>query len=204
MSQLTTNKNTLQNILDKVNSLPEASTGVELPELSNEGTAADLVSGKELIDQNGNKVTGTNPYEKTATDTQVNSQTDLIVQIASALEGKVASGGGSVKTCTVIFNVASDYYTQVAFYTALSERTPVTSSVGLDGGTVVIQAVAGSIMTLLMTARENLDWSYDDVVCTECEKIGMAYDENDSYPWAMVVSLPTSGTATIQKKEYSK
>lgn len=34
-------------------------TGVELPELTNPASASDLVSGKELIDANGNKVTGT-------------------------------------------------------------------------------------------------------------------------------------------------
>lgn len=35
------------------------STGVELPELTNEGVAADVLSGKEFIDSNGNVVTGT-------------------------------------------------------------------------------------------------------------------------------------------------
>lgn len=34
-------------------------TGVELPALSNPGTAADLLAGKQLIDQNGNPLTGT-------------------------------------------------------------------------------------------------------------------------------------------------
>lgn len=37
----------------------ECEEGVTLPELSNPGTASDVASGKELIDQNGNKVTGT-------------------------------------------------------------------------------------------------------------------------------------------------
>ena len=61
MSNLTNNTTSLQAILDAVNALPEASDGVELPELSNEGTAADLLSGKELIDGEGNVVTGTIP-----------------------------------------------------------------------------------------------------------------------------------------------
>lgn len=39
-----------------VDSIP---TGVQLPTLTNPGTSSDLLSGKELIDQNGNKVTGT-------------------------------------------------------------------------------------------------------------------------------------------------
>jgi hypothetical protein len=35
------------------------SNGVQLPTLTNEGTAADLMSGKQLIDSNGNVITGT-------------------------------------------------------------------------------------------------------------------------------------------------
>lgn len=55
------NTSSLQEVLNIVNNLPEASTGVELPELSNEGSASDLLSGKELIDGEGNVVTGTIP-----------------------------------------------------------------------------------------------------------------------------------------------
>ena len=67
-SPLKTNTETIQELLDKINSLPEAgSDGVELPELTNEGSASDLLSGKELIDQDGNIVTGTIPT-KTSSD----------------------------------------------------------------------------------------------------------------------------------------
>lgn len=44
-----------EDILVKV---PEAS-GEELPELTNEGSASDLLSGKQLIDGEGGVVTGT-------------------------------------------------------------------------------------------------------------------------------------------------
>lgn len=53
------NTTNLQSLLEQANSLPEASGGVELPTLSNEGTAGDLLSGKQLIDSDGNVVTGT-------------------------------------------------------------------------------------------------------------------------------------------------
>lgn len=58
-SPLKTNTETIQNLINQINALPDASSGVELPELTNEGSAADLLSGKELIDQEGNIVTGT-------------------------------------------------------------------------------------------------------------------------------------------------
>lgn len=51
-----TNSEGLQRILQAVNDLPK---GTQLPALSNPGTAADLASGKQLIDQNGNVITGT-------------------------------------------------------------------------------------------------------------------------------------------------
>ena len=41
-------------------------TGTNLPELTNEGTAADLLVGKELIDSDGNIVTGTIPTKSSA------------------------------------------------------------------------------------------------------------------------------------------
>ena len=69
MSKLSMNNADLQEILDAVNALPEAgsSGGVTLPDLDNPGTASDLLSGKELIDENGQVVTGTIPI-KTSSD----------------------------------------------------------------------------------------------------------------------------------------
>lgn len=55
-AELRRNNEDLRSILDAANTLPD---GVELPELENEGSAADLLNGKQLIDGEGNVVTGT-------------------------------------------------------------------------------------------------------------------------------------------------
>lgn len=78
----------LQNLLSIANTLPEAgSGGVELPTLSNEGAASDLLSGKQLIDGDGSVVTGTFTI-----DSELDTQDNLISQIQSALAGKSAGG----------------------------------------------------------------------------------------------------------------
>lgn len=59
MSQLDRNTATLNELLELAQNLPEA--GTALPELSNPGTAADLLAGKELIDGDGNIIEGAMP-----------------------------------------------------------------------------------------------------------------------------------------------
>lgn len=60
MSQLLNNSAALTTLYGKIEALSSVG-GVVLPELDNEGTAAQLLSGKQLIDSVGNKVTGTMP-----------------------------------------------------------------------------------------------------------------------------------------------
>ena len=81
---------TLDEMTTAVQSIEVGSGGVDLPELTNEGTAADLMLNKELIDSEGNKVTGTFTIEEELTE-----QNDLISQLQAALEGKAIEGGGS-------------------------------------------------------------------------------------------------------------
>lgn len=59
---------TLDGMADAVNGI---STGTELPELSNPGTSSDLIYGKEFINADGEKVTGTlNTYNAEVTPTK--------------------------------------------------------------------------------------------------------------------------------------
>lgn len=85
---LSSNNLDLQSLIDQANALPDAG-GVELPELTNEGTAADLISGKQLIDGEGNKVTGT-----FSIDSELNAQDSLIAQIQAAVDSLPEAGGG--------------------------------------------------------------------------------------------------------------
>ena len=66
-------------------------TGTQLPTLTNPGTSSDLLSGKELIDQDGSIITGTNPYEKSSTDAAIANEATLISQIQTVLNDKASA-----------------------------------------------------------------------------------------------------------------
>jgi hypothetical protein len=123
MSNLNNNTTQLEALLAKVNALPEAG-GVVLPELTNEATSAELLASKQLIDGNGNIVTGSMPNNGAISqtmdgintksiiipsgytsggsvnlddtiDNEVTEQTDLITQIKSVVDSLPEAGGSS-------------------------------------------------------------------------------------------------------------
>ena len=73
-TELQANNADLQEILDTVNALPEAGD-VELPELSNPGTAENLEQGYELIDADGNVITGNVPVARGGVNVEATSVT---------------------------------------------------------------------------------------------------------------------------------
>jgi hypothetical protein len=94
-SNLQTNNTNLQSILDTINALPEA--GTDLPELTNPANASEVFLGKEVINQDGDTVTGTFTI-----DNEVNTQEDLLAELQTALAGKTGgSGNTNIETCTV-------------------------------------------------------------------------------------------------------
>ena len=66
--------------------------GRKLPDLSNPGAAADLLQGKQLVDQDGNVLTGTMPSVVQATPSISVSSGGLITASAAQSGGKVAAG----------------------------------------------------------------------------------------------------------------
>ena len=88
MSNLTNNTTELQIILDI---LQDKINGVQLPTLENEGTADDLLLGKELIDSFGNKIVGT-----LAIIEEIEAQNALIEELKATLADKGA-GGNAIK-----------------------------------------------------------------------------------------------------------
>ena len=132
-----------------VNEMPEQIKGIkggaDLPELENEGSASDLLSGKELIDDEGNVVTGTFTI-----DSELSTQDNLIAQIQSALEGKAAGGGG--EDLTAVLNQQAEIITQ------LEAALENAASGGSGGG--------GSVETCTVTITNEADagWNGSDTL----------------------------------------
>lgn len=161
-----TNTTSLQDLLEQVNALPDAG-GVDLPELTNEGTAADLLSGKELIDSEGNKVTGTFTL-----DSELTTQDDLIAQIQAAVDslpeaGGSSGGSASYDTCTLEINNQNNVqyilaYTSiengeiVAKYIKLTSPTSITCLCG----SILCCYVPGSLISTSLIKLGNIDGDY--------------------------------------------
>ena len=84
-------------------------TGTRLPTLTNPGTSSDLLSGKELIDQNGNKVIGTIPTKSSqiitpgTTDQTINS--GVYLTGVQTIKGDSNLVAGNIKSGVSIFGV---------------------------------------------------------------------------------------------------
>ena len=106
-------------------------TGIQLPTLTSPGTAADLLAGKELIDQNGNPLTGTMPSLTAQTITP--GVSDQVIAAGRYLSGAVTVSGDSnlvgsnIKSGVSIFGVSGNYSGQYKF-SYFSEITPYSST----------------------------------------------------------------------------
>jgi hypothetical protein len=116
---LQSNNTDLQAILDTINELPEAG-GVELPTLTNEGSTSDLLSGKQLIDSDGEVVTGT-----FSIDNELSTQDNLITQIQNVVDSLPDAGSSepNLQNKTVLPSTSEQTVTPDSGYDGLSSVT---------------------------------------------------------------------------------
>lgn len=180
------NTTNLQSLLEQVNNLPNAgSSGIELPELTNEGTSADLMSGKQLINDEGSVVTGTFTI-----DSEISAQDTLIANIKTALQGK-AAGKGVAQYAEGLFDI-SDGLKPNGTVIARIEGMPFKPSLVFihtydlaflpdDGGKILVSIIKGPIMNgvSILTASKEDDMTPYDYVNHTFEEYMFALDITD-------------------------
>lgn len=170
------NKQQLQINNDKYTSLIEAlrdkATGVELPELTNEGTASDLLSGKQLINGEGNIVEGT-----FSIDAELTIQDDLIAQIRTAASNLPDAGTGeeiALQVKVVTPTASSQIITADNGYIGLSRVTVngdknlvpenIVSGKTIFGVSGNATSGGGNIETCTLSISGNFAFAYNEVV----------------------------------------
>ena len=141
-------------------------TGIQLPTLTNTGTAADLLAGKELIDQDGNPLTGSMPSLTAQTITP--GVSDQVIAAGRYLSGDVTVDGDSnlvasnIKSGVNIFGVNGSYSGQYKFsyFSEISRNSSNEIRIPVDSDVVDVVGVAIRVM-------RNFSVSVNDMIsCT--------------------------------------
>lgn len=173
--------------------IEEIETGTTLPELTNEGSAEDLMSGKELINSEGNTVTGTFTI-----DNELTTQEDLISQITTALAGKAGSsgsGGSSVDICTVTITNGDGIFgpTSGTMCYMDSNLSSVAQEFSTSDDTIALSVVKGSVIYISSSGTS--------VDCINIENGSLLhyldYMAHESYIGALVISIEGNTELTI-------
>jgi hypothetical protein len=161
-STLNQNNIDLQRILNTINTLPEAGGSIELPTLTNEGTASDMLSEKQLIDSEGKVVTGNIPT-KTASDITVSGAivTVPIGYYAEEAEKLVTTATRAETTISVSADDTNDKLTITAsnnqgtgYVTGANKTASKTITLTANGGTVTASDGSTSINKSVSTATQ--------------------------------------------------
>lgn len=144
-SPLKQNTTTIQNLINTINSLPEASSGVELPTLTNEGSASDLLSGKQLIDADGNIVTGTMTNNGAITSTMDGINTKSIAVPAGYTSGGTISLDDTIDNevdtqADLITQITTMLDSKTGFNTIYIGSSAPTDDIGVNGDIYIVRS----------------------------------------------------------------
>ena len=150
-TQLQTNNTKLDSLIETLRG--KAVGGVDLPELSNPGTSAELLAGYELIDGTGNKVTGAMTNNGAISSTMDGIDTKSITVPAGY------TTGGTISLDSTIDDTAAAQAVKIAEIEALLEGKSAGSGDGSGDGSVETGTLIG--MTTLLADPSSTTYYYD-------------------------------------------
>ena len=161
--------------------------GAELPELSNPGTAGDLMAGKQLLDGAGVPITGTFTIAQ-----ELAEQAALIEQIASELAGKTSSGSdlpGGYRRCDFIqFDGSNMIDTGIIG----DQDTQIFASFTWENSTQrYLLGCAHADNTAAITAYMNGSWRFGDKVASKSFSL-----KNPLLPFSALLNNTTIGSTS--------
>lgn len=158
--------------------------GVELPELTSPGAAADLMAGKQMIDEAGKVVDGTFTLES-----EMDTQVSLIERIKAALKGKVTGNAEPVIQPLEI--------TENGTYTApegVDGYSPVTVNVEASGGGSDLPAGYWRADYIKFTGAQLVD---TEIICNQNTKIRLAFTREKSAQHYLYGVASSDNTASV-------
>lgn len=153
------NTSSLQEILETINSLPNAGGGIELPELTNPAQASEIFLNKETIDEEGNIKVGIFTI-----DSELNTQNQLLTELENILNTKAVGGEQatpeiSVNSSGLITATAGTKSAtkQLAFQAAKTITPSTTSQIAVSsgyytGGNITVAAVPTQTKSITPTS----------------------------------------------------
>lgn len=161
--------------------------GAELPELSNPGSAGDLMEGKQLLDGDGVPVTGTFTIAP-----ELAEQTALIDQIKTALAGKtIPSAGLPTQEKTVEITENGEYEIVPDDGYALSR---VVATVAVAGGDPDLPPGWWRCDYILLTGAQIID---TDRICTRKTRIRVDFTRERSTQHFLYGVASSDNTASV-------
>lgn len=150
MSNLNNNTAKLEALLAKVNALPEGG-GIDLPALTNEATAVDLLSTKQLISSSGTVVIGSMPNNGALNKTMDGINTKSITV------PKGYTSGGTVSLDNTIDNEVTEQTDLISQIRSVVDSLPEAGSGGgsIETCTVELSTSEGSFTSVLYSKFEN-------------------------------------------------
>lgn len=180
--------------------------GIKLPTLTNPGTAADLLADKQLIDQEGNPLTGTMPT-KAATDLIINGATvtvpagyyaaDASKSVATATQATPAISVSSAGLITASSTQAAGYV--AAGTKSATKQLTTKAAATITPGTADQSIAAGQYLTGAQTIKGDANLLAENIK-SGVSIFGVAgsfVGSNNAYVIQKTYSVDTIGTISF-------